>query len=106
MLVSMRHETFLLPRVDRAETHDAQFGNLSTLFDSTAAYKTSFTLLVTKKDGTIRDEITGLDMDHAVIRTHANKRRQPAVKIAVHDFGARMNEVTATRFASKLVGAR
>ncbi|MFI7496736.1 hypothetical protein ACH9D2_18700 [Kocuria sp. M4R2S49] len=82
----MRHETFLLPRVDAAETHDAQFGNTSILFTSTASYKTSFTLLVTKKDGTIRDEITGLDMDHAVIRKHANKRRQPTVEIAVHDF--------------------
>lgn len=52
------------------------------------------------------DEITGLDMYHAVIRTHANKRRQPAVEVAVHDFGARMNEVATMHAPTRLAGAR
>ena len=55
MLVGMSHKTFLLTRASGAETNAAQFGNLATMFASTAAAKSTFTLLVTKQDGAIRD---------------------------------------------------
>ncbi|MFI7744756.1 hypothetical protein [Kocuria rhizosphaericola] len=51
----MSHKTFLLTRASGAEMNAAQFGNLSTMFASTAASKSTFTLLVTKEDGAIRD---------------------------------------------------
>jgi hypothetical protein len=55
MLVGMSHKTFLLTRASGAETNAAQFGNLATMFASTAAAKSTFTLLVTKQDGAISD---------------------------------------------------
>lgn len=51
----MSHKTFLLTRASGAETNAAQFSSLAGMFASAATAKSSFTLLVTKEDGAIRD---------------------------------------------------
>jgi phage-related baseplate assembly protein len=55
MLVDMSHKTFLLTRATGAEMIAALLGALLTMFAPTAACNPTFTRLVTKEDGAIRD---------------------------------------------------
>jgi hypothetical protein len=62
MMRDMSHKTFLLTRASGAETNASQFSNLANMFAATAASKSTFTLLVTKEDGAIRDYLVLDDM--------------------------------------------
>lgn len=53
MMRDMSHKAFLLTRASEAETNASQFSNLANMF--AAASKSTFTPLVTKEDGAIRD---------------------------------------------------
>jgi hypothetical protein len=57
MLVGMSYQTFLLTPASGAEANAATFGNLATVFASTSATKSPFTLPVTQRHSTLCDTL-------------------------------------------------
>jgi len=71
MMRDISHKSFLLTRASGAETNASQFSNLVNMFAATAASKSTFTLLVTKEDGAIRDY---LHLDETAVPGNADGR--------------------------------